>query len=27
LTGSGLIGLGRVAARGTLLAVEYSCED
>jgi hypothetical protein len=26
LTGSGLIGLGRVAARGTPLAVEYSCE-
>jgi len=24
LTGSGLIGLGRVAARGTPLAVEYS---
>ncbi len=27
LTGSGLIGLGRVAARGTPLAVEYSFED
>jgi adenylate cyclase len=27
LTGSGLIGLGRVAARGTPLAVEYECED
>jgi adenylate cyclase len=27
LTGSGLIGLGRVAARGTPLAVEYSCTD
>lgn len=27
LTGSGLIGLGRVAARGTPLAVEYSCAD
>ncbi len=27
LTGSGLIGLGRVAARGTPLAVEYSCSD
>lgn len=26
LTGSGLIGLGRVAARGTPLAVEFSCE-
>lgn len=27
LTGSGLIGLGRVAARGTPLAVEYSLDD
>jgi adenylate cyclase len=27
LTGSGLIGLGRVAARGSPLAVEYSLED
>jgi len=27
LTGSGLIGLGRVAARGTPLAVEYSWEE
>ena len=27
LTGSGLIGLGRVAARGTPLAVEYECEE
>jgi adenylate cyclase len=27
LTGSGLIGLGRVAARGTPLAVEYACKD
>ena len=27
LLGSGLIGLGRVAARGTPLAVEYSCTD
>jgi len=27
LTGSGLIGLGRVAARGTPLAIEYSCEN
>jgi len=27
LKGSGLIGLGRVAARGTPLAVEYECED
>jgi adenylate cyclase len=27
LTGKGLIGLGRVAARGTPLAVEYDCED
>lgn len=26
LTGSGIIGMGRVAARGTPLAVEYSCE-
>ena len=26
LTGSGLIGLGRVAARGTPLAIEYNCE-
>jgi class 3 adenylate cyclase len=26
LTGSGLIGLGRVAARGTPLAVEFSCK-
>ncbi len=27
LTGSGIIGMGRVAARGTPLAVEYSCEN
>ena len=27
LTGSGLIGLGRVAARGTPLAIEYNCEE
>ena len=27
LSGSGLIGLGRVAARGTPLAIEYSCEE
>ena len=27
LTGSGLIGLGRVAARGTPLAIEYDCEE
>lgn len=27
LTGSGLIGLGRVAARGTPLAVEYECSE
>jgi hypothetical protein len=27
LTGSGVIGMGRVAARGTPLAIEYSCED
>lgn len=27
LTDSGLIGLGRVAARGTPLAIEYSCEN
>jgi hypothetical protein len=27
LTGSGLIGLGRVAARGTPLAVEFVCTD
>jgi hypothetical protein len=27
LTGSGLIGLGRVAARGTPLAIEYSFEE
>jgi len=27
LTGSGLIGLGRVAARGSPLAVEYYMED
>jgi class 3 adenylate cyclase len=27
LTGSGVIGMGRVAARGTPLAVEYSCES
>ncbi|MCP3999711.1 MAG: FHA domain-containing protein [Gammaproteobacteria bacterium] len=27
LTGSGLIGLGRVAAQGTTLAVEYECEE
>jgi adenylate cyclase len=27
LTGKGLIGLGRVAAKGTPLAVEYDCEE
>ncbi len=27
LTGSGVLGLGRVAARGTQLAVEYVCES
>ena len=27
LTGSGIIGMGRVAARGTPLAVEYTCES
>jgi pSer/pThr/pTyr-binding forkhead associated (FHA) protein len=27
LKGEGLIGLGRVAAKGTPLVVEYSCED
>jgi pSer/pThr/pTyr-binding forkhead associated (FHA) protein len=27
LTGSGVIGMGRAAARGTPLAVEYSCEN
>jgi hypothetical protein len=27
LTGSGVIGMGRVAARGTPLAIEYSCES
>jgi pSer/pThr/pTyr-binding forkhead associated (FHA) protein len=27
LTGSGVIGMGRVAARGTPLAVEYNCES
>ncbi len=27
LTGSGLIGLGRVAAKGTPLVVEYQCDD
>jgi class 3 adenylate cyclase len=27
LTGSGVIGMGRVAARGTPLAVEYTCEN
>ena len=27
LTGSGLIGLGKVAAKGTPLVVEYSCEE
>jgi class 3 adenylate cyclase len=27
LTGSGVIGMGRAATRGTPLAIEYSCED
>jgi class 3 adenylate cyclase len=27
LSGSGVIGMGRVAARGTALAIEYSCDD
>lgn len=27
LAGSGVIGMGRVAARGTPLAIEYSCEQ